>query len=654
MFQLTPNQTNELLNIVNVNQNIAIGKEFGVDFLTDYDKSLLRDHGVDISSLYNEANDTVFTSFHFGMLSDSLEAIGKVKKITYDDLKEYIEGGNYIPLTLKEKATINSIKTQSLTSIKGSGNKIFQDVNRILQDNSRQGQEDFLRKEVVEGTLKKRTMRQIANEIAHKTGDWSRDFDRIVEYMSQSAFEEGKAATIERQAQGEDPLVYKRVFHGACKHCIRLYLTRGIGSAPKIFRLSELRANGTNIGRKVADWKPVLRQVHPYCFDDQTEVLTNQGWKFFKDLNKEEQFMSVNLNTGEGEWSKAVNWIGEFYKGEMYSFQNKNFDLVTTPNHHHVIQTSKKKKLRLVETEKLPQETQFLKHMPKWIGEEPDYSFDEHRYDSEKFTKFLGFFFSEGSAIDYKGRLTIHISQSQEKYLDEIFETCKSLFDKVSKNNNYVQVMCTNRRELWLWLKEFGYSNEKRVPYRVKNSSRELIETYLDSFCKGDGSFAKGRVWDGYQCKDSRLFYTSSKLMADDIGELLLKVGNCPSYKFKEPMNIYDPKRGKSYMQNQGIWVINEVKSKFAYKNTMTQSIFEYEGFIYDVELEKNHTLFVRRNGKVSVSGNCRCQLTHLPPGHKYNVQTRAFDILDESKKPQLKKPRQKIRAIIGGVEVWV
>lgn len=265
MFQLTPNQTNELLNIVNVNQNIAIGKEFGVDFLTDYDKSLLRDHGVDISSLYNEANDTVFTSFHFGMLSDSLEAIGKVKKITYDDLKEYIKGGNYIPLTLKEKATINSIKTQSLTSIKGSGNKIFQDVNGILQDNSRQGQEDFLRKEVLEGTLKKRTMRQIANEIAHKTGDWSRDFDRIVEYMSQSAFEEGKAATIERQAQGEDPLVYKRVFHGACKHCIRLYLTRGIGSAPKIFRLSELRANGTNIGRKVADWKPVLRQVHPYC-----------------------------------------------------------------------------------------------------------------------------------------------------------------------------------------------------------------------------------------------------------------------------------------------------------------------------------------------------------------------------------------------------
>lgn len=264
MLNLSPTQTNELLNIISRNQCVMIGKEFGPEFLTEYDRSLLSDYGVKVDELYQLESDTVFSSFHFGLLSDSLEAIRSVSKVTYDDLKEYIRGGNYIPLTEAEKATINHIKTQNLSSLKGLGGKIFQDVNGILQDNSRQAQEEFLKKEVVEGTLKKQTIRQIANEIAHKTGDWSRNFDRIVEYMSQSAFESGKAAAIERQVSG-DPLVFKRVFNGACKHCIRLYLTKGLGSEPKIFKLSELKANRDNIGRKTADWKATLGSLHPFC-----------------------------------------------------------------------------------------------------------------------------------------------------------------------------------------------------------------------------------------------------------------------------------------------------------------------------------------------------------------------------------------------------
>lgn len=264
MLQLTPENTNELLNLINRNQNIAVAKEFGPEFLTEYDKSLLSDYGVKVDELYQLENDTVFTSFSFGLLSDSLEAIRSVSKVTYKDLKEYIKGGNYIPLTEQEKATINHIKTQNLSSLKGLGGKIFQDVNGILDNNSRQAQEEFLKKEVVEGTLKKQTIRQIANEIASKTGDWSRNFDRIVEYMSQSAFESGKAAAIERQVSG-DPLVYKTPLMGACKHCIRLYLTKGLGSEPRIFKLSELKANGSNIGRKQADWKATLEQIHNFC-----------------------------------------------------------------------------------------------------------------------------------------------------------------------------------------------------------------------------------------------------------------------------------------------------------------------------------------------------------------------------------------------------
>ena len=52
---------------------------------------------------------------------------------------------------------------------------------------------------------------------------------------------------------------------GACRHCIRLYLTQGMGSQPKIYTLKQFLENGSNIGRKVDDWKAVLESTHPWC-----------------------------------------------------------------------------------------------------------------------------------------------------------------------------------------------------------------------------------------------------------------------------------------------------------------------------------------------------------------------------------------------------
>ena len=59
--------------------------------------------------------------------------------------------------------------------------------------------------------------------------------------------------------------VYKEVFPGACRMCLNAYTTAGAGSKPVIFDLSELIANGTNIGKKSKDWKPVLTNIHPFC-----------------------------------------------------------------------------------------------------------------------------------------------------------------------------------------------------------------------------------------------------------------------------------------------------------------------------------------------------------------------------------------------------
>lgn len=301
---LSPDKVHELIAIIERNQLIVIGNELGAEFLTIADKELLAKHGIvgmfdGEYVLPTDYGSSIDLSFHFGMLAEAIGAI-EANKLNYHSLRQYVRAGNYIPVTEKHKAILNSIKTQTFSSLKAINGRIFNDVNNIIDDQTIKGQQAFLARELREGIDKGQTVRAIANEISHKTGDWNREFDRIIESASQTAFEEGKAAEIERKYEGtgKDPLVYKRVFESACKHCIRAYLTNGIGSQPKIFKLSELRANGNNIGRKVDEWLPVVGILHPWCRCQLFEVPEGFIWN-----NDTQSFSSPDpdwkpINTG--------------------------------------------------------------------------------------------------------------------------------------------------------------------------------------------------------------------------------------------------------------------------------------------------------------------------------------------------------------------
>lgn len=300
---LSPDKVHELIQIIEKNQLVVIGNELGADFLTEADKELLEKHGV-IGKFDGEwvipedfGTGTIDMSFHFGMLADAIGAI-EANKLNFHSLRQYVRAGNYIPVTEKHKAVLNSIKTQSFSSLKALNGRIFADVNNIITDKTILGQQQFLATEMREGIDHKKIVREIANTISEKTGDWNRDFDRIIETASQNAFEQGKIAELERKydGTGKDPLYYKRVFPNACKHCIRLYLTNGIGSQPIIFKLSEIKANGNNIGRKVSEWKATIDAIHPYCRCQGFEVPEGFIW------NSDTQ----SFSTPDPEWKPVV------------------------------------------------------------------------------------------------------------------------------------------------------------------------------------------------------------------------------------------------------------------------------------------------------------------------------------------------------------
>lgn len=277
---LTPNQLQDILTILERQLTLFIATTIGEEGLSDQDKKTLKAAGVDYNKLYKQGKDLVTLNYQLGLLSNLLSQ-KTIKKMTGEQLVKYIESGQHVPLNERERQTISHIKMQSLADIRSNGSKIFQDINRVVQNVfglHQANQQEFLKDKVAEGTAKRQSIKTIAKTISRLTGDWSRNFSKSVAYISHTALNEGRAAAIARRYEGaSEARMYFQVQKDACTKCKQLYLKED--GEPIIFTLKELQANGTNIGRKQADWKPTLGALHVHCRCLATEYIEGQQWK---------------------------------------------------------------------------------------------------------------------------------------------------------------------------------------------------------------------------------------------------------------------------------------------------------------------------------------------------------------------------------------
>jgi len=278
MYIFSQKQIQELMEIIDNHQMMFIGTNVGMDYLTDKEKNVLSRAGLDVDSLVN-SRGYVDEAFTFGILSSAISD-KRVKGMNYKDFKKFVKSKNYMPLTNKETAAIDHLKYETFSDIKWLGERVKKDVNTVIVDKDkdyRSKYEDIIRDSAIKTVEMRGSIKDMVSEIGNKTGTWERDLGRIAEYTLHNAYEEGRAAELERSS-GPEVLVYKDVYPGSCKHCIKHYLTAGVGSKPRVFKLDDLRANGNNVGRKAADWVPTLGPMHPYCRCTLNELPEGYVW----------------------------------------------------------------------------------------------------------------------------------------------------------------------------------------------------------------------------------------------------------------------------------------------------------------------------------------------------------------------------------------
>lgn len=287
MFNLA--KIRELMGVVDFYHTLFIGQNVGKDTLSKNDIKILKSRGIDISKFPKETISD--NAYQFGIISQAL-GDKRSKEMNFNDLKNFIASKNYIPLTSSEKQTLEYVKQQMYSDIKGLGNIISKDFSQVAIEVDRKRRfeyENIIRDETSKAIENRKSVQELASELGHKTKDWARDFDRIADYTMHNAYQHGIASQLLKQ-YGDDCKVFFSVYDQACDHCVRIYLTDGSGSEPKVFKLKDVIANGSNIGRKVVDWLPSISPLHPWCRCTMHNFPENGVW----DKDKKQFIISRN------------------------------------------------------------------------------------------------------------------------------------------------------------------------------------------------------------------------------------------------------------------------------------------------------------------------------------------------------------------------
>lgn len=346
---------------------------------------------------------------------------------------------------------------------------------------------------------------------------------------------------------------------------------------------------------------------HPNCYDRETEILTNNGWKLFEELNEEDMVYTINAETMIPEWQKPINYIAYQYTGNMLHFKNERTDVMVTPNHMMLVQNmdtsvkDKRFKLRRADTIGSKSKNRMTGGC-KWAGKIKEKEFlGDKKVDIETYLKFMAYWLSDGSCTKRgNNSYTIKIAQCNNQWMADSLKTLPFSM------HIYDESIEIYDNSLGKYLEKFGKCTDKYIPENIKALSPELIKVFLIAYSKADGYVKEGKRWKGYQFDDSISFFTTSNQLAADLGELIMKAGGRPSYRLNHSKGKEIEFRNGKYTINNDCWIVNWNTQIYSWICNMEVEQIRYNDYVYCVEVKKYNTLLTRRNGKVIWCGNCR------------------------------------------------
>lgn len=355
---------------------------------------------------------------------------------------------------------------------------------------------------------------------------------------------------------------------------------------------------------------------HPNCYSDDTEIMTEAGWKLFNNLSDSDKIFSLNPISKSPEYVNIVRQYKRWYNEDMIHFNNAFLSVLVTKDHDMVYQNKSDGEFRKRKAIDYSKNNGSIYRASEYEGTNIEFiKIGKYNIDFRVFSEFMGYYLSDGSIA--KNRPYWCTVSQQEENDPETYAKIRKCLSKMPFKVTEANVgFHFWNKSMWKYLKQFGKAYDKFIPKEIMNSHKIQIKIFLDAFISCDGTVrqpksfigSRGNVFKGVT--DSRVYYTASPQMMSDLGECIVKIGNRPGFKNAGGKGKKVKFKNGTYTQNYDIWRISECVSKSA--TAFKKDLVPYDGFVYDIELERNHIMYLRRNGKPYWGHNCFCYVTSI------------------------------------------
>lgn len=371
------------------------------------------------------------------------------------------------------------------------------------------------------------------------------------------------------------------------------------------------------------------------CHDDQTEVLTDDGWKLFADLSDQDLLATVSTTTKELTYEAPTRLIRFPYKGKMICGNNMYLDFKVTPDHKMLVRTWNQEKTTLndhyemVPAGDLGWYTGLMGRIV-WRGSNSSLTQTlpgvEHKHKPQResldlpmgaWLRFLGLYMAEGTMLREKreGCYKIQIAATKDRermFAIEIFAELG-----LAPSENLPDRFTFSNKRIFSEMECLGllgvHAPQKFVPDFVFKQSAENIRQFLLGHFMGDG------------CEDNngtRAHYTPSKQLADDLQRLIFLSGDESGISSRPPRTstMLDGRVIVGNYPEYRVSVREKRNSSIERKDVIT--VEQYDGEVFCAEVPTHHTLVTRRNGQILISGNCTQNAGAEAMGFVYQVAT--------------------------------
>lgn len=366
------------------------------------------------------------------------------------------------------------------------------------------------------------------------------------------------------------------------------------------------------------------------CFDKETEILTNNGWKYFYDLSGKENVLT--LNGEKAEWNKITQLYKYSFKGNLNLYDGIKVNFCITDNHNLLVKKSpKSKEYKIEQYQKLPKEF-IIKRTNTWNGKNPDKikfksiymmpnggkRIKEWIFDFKDWAKFIGWFVSEGCVYEEKrknGRYRILISQKTKGKNELIRELLTKMNIKFRYKAGSFEF--SNNEIGKHLLKHCGkYAVNKKIPIYIKEAKTEIIESFLETFGLGDGSKTNTGTWS---------YVTTSVRLRDELQEVLVKIGKAGKWSLVQKAGSIFYIENRKVIRKHDTYVVNHIK-KVRDSDVLKKKIikYPYNDFVYCVSVP-NKIIMVRRKGCTMWSGNSDKTVVMVWRGYRV-VKIKSYD----------------------------